>query len=210
VKVVVVEREPARLDRLLDVHGDAIFGVQGDATDDGVLRDAGVAHARGLVTALQLDQDNLFVAMSARQLNAGLRIISRASNDRAVPKLQHVGADVVISPVLIGARRMAQELLRPNVVGFLDVMSKDMESNLDIEEMVIERFSPLDGVTLATSKIRQVSNALVLGVIDAGKYTYNPPPDFALRAGMTVIVLGEREQLDKLSGHLTSRAWRTP
>jgi voltage-gated potassium channel len=202
VKVVVVEREPGRLDRLLEIHGDAVFAIQGDATDEGVLRDAGVPRARGLVSALQLDQDNLFVAMSARALNAALRIISRASNDRAVPKLQQVGADVVISPVLIGARRMAQELLRPRVVGFLDVIGKDLERNFDIEEVDIPPGSALDDVTLATSKIRQVSNALVLGVIDAGKYSYNPPPDFALRAGMTLIVLGERDQLDKLTRYV--------
>ena len=189
--VVVIERDAQSLEALNRLHGDAVLGIVGDATDDLVLRDAGVERARGLVAALHADQDNLYVALSARQLNEGLRIVSRANTDRATPKLKQAGADAIVSPTHIGGRRMAHELLRPTVVGFLDIIARDMRRNLDIEEIVIPERSPVAARTLARSKIRQESNALVLAVKDSnGDSTYNPTPDFELRAGMTLVVLG--------------------
>ena len=163
-----------------------------------MLRDAGVERAAGLVTALQLDQDNLFVALSARQLNKSLRIVSRANADRVTPKLKQAGADAIVSPTHIGGRRMAHELLRPNVVGFLDFMVRDKQRNLDIEDVPIPEDSPVVGRTLAKSRIREKSSALVLAVLSKGDATYNPRPDFRFEAGMTMVCLGEREQLDRL------------
>jgi len=201
-QVVVVEKEQKRISRLNADHGDGLLGILGDATEDGVLRDAGIEHATGLVTALELDQDNLFVALSARQLRPTLRIVSRSNSDRSVSKLRQAGADSVISPTHIGGRRMAHELLRPNVVGFLDFIARDVERNLGIEEVPIGTGSPLVGVQLSKSKIREVSSALVLAVLKGGTQTYNPPPDFEFEEGMTLIVLGEREQLERLNRHV--------
>lgn len=202
LQVVIVERDPEQLDALVKRHGDALIALGGDATDDGVLKDAGVQDALGLVAALQHDQDNLFIALSARQLNTKLRIVSRANAERVEPKLRQAGADAIVSPTHIGGRRMAHELLRPNVVGFLDIMSMDMRRNLDIEQMEIPAGSPLDGRTLRKSNIREVSSALVLAVIDAGVHTYNPPSDFLLKAGMTLVLLGEVEQIAKLQVYM--------
>ncbi len=202
-QVVVIEREQKHLERLTASHGDRFLGVVGDATEDGVLKDAGVEHAVGLVTTLQLDQDNLFVALSARQLCPTLRIVSRANADRSASKLRQAGADSVISPTHIGGRRMAHELLRPNVVGFLDFISRDVERNLGIEEVPIGAGSPLVGVRLSDSKIREVSSALVLAVVEGDTQTYNPPADFGFEQGMTLIVLGEREQLERLNRYVS-------
>ncbi|MCA9624103.1 MAG: TrkA family potassium uptake protein, partial [Myxococcales bacterium] len=196
--VVVIERDARRFEGLLKDHGERFIGIEGDATDDLVLRDAGIERAKGLVAALQLDQDNLFVALSARQINPKLRIVSRANAEKVGPKLKQAGADAVVSPTNIGGRRMAHELVRPNVVGFLDLMVRDKQQNLDIEEMPIPKESPLVGRTLATSSIREKSSALVLAVLHDGDATYNPAPSFKLDAGMTLVVLGEREQLDRL------------
>jgi voltage-gated potassium channel len=201
-QVVVIERDPEQLNRLAQKHGDSVVILVGDATDDGVLKDAGVLRAAGLVAALQLDQDNLFVALSARQLNATMRIVSRANAERAEPKLRQAGADAVVSPTNIGGRRMAHELLRPNAVGFLDIMSQDMRQNLDIEQIEIPEGSPLHGRTLRKSNIREVSSALVLAVITDGVHTYNPPSDFELRAGMVLVLLGEVAQIAKLQQYL--------
>ncbi len=202
VDVVVVEKDPEQLDGLAKRFGDQLVLLNGDATDDGVLKDAGVQRAAGLVAALHLDQDNLFVALSARQLNAGLRIVSRANSERVEPKLRQAGADAIVSPTNIGGRRMAHELLRPNVVGFLDIMSMDLRRNLDIEQLDIPRGSALDGRTLRNSRIREVSSALVLAVIDQGVHRYNPPSDFLLKAGMTLVLLGEVDQIAKLQRHV--------
>lgn len=196
--VVMVERRPEALEQLARVHGETFIGLVGDATDDGVLEEARIGTAAGLVTTLELDQDNLFVAMSARQLRADLRIVSRAS-ERAGDKLVKAGANVVINPTHIGGRRMAAELLRPNVVGFLDFMARDQQQNLGIEEVTVSASSPLAGKKLSESKIREVSSALVLAVVSGGEQTYNPPPSFQLAAGMTLIVLGELEQIERLN-----------
>jgi voltage-gated potassium channel len=200
--VVVVEKNEQSLEVLSKQHGDRLIALAGDATDDGVLKDAGIDRARGLVAALQHDQDNLFVALSARQLAPGLRIVSRANAERVRPKLQQAGADAVVSPTHIGGRRMAHELLRPNAVGFLDIMTRNMKQNLDIEQMDIPQGSPLDGRTLRKSNIREVSSALVLAVVVDGVHTYNPPSDFELKAGMTLVLLGEVDQIAKLQKYV--------
>ena len=121
-----------------------------------------------------------------------------ANADRVTPKLKQAGADAIVSPTHIGGRRMAHELLRPNVVGFLDFMVRDKQRNLDIEDVPIPKDSPVVGRTLATSRIREKSSALVLAVLSEGDATYNPRPDFQLESGMTMVCLGEREQLDRL------------
>ncbi len=200
--VVAVEKGDESLQTLAKEHGDRLIIIAGDATDDAVLRDAGIDRAGGLVAALQHDQDNLFVALSARQMNQGLRIVSRANSERVRPKLLQAGADSIVSPTHIGGRRMAHELLRPNVVGFLDIMSRDMKQNLDIEQLDIPPGSPLDGRTLRKSNIREVSSAMVLVVIHDGVHTYNPPSEFELKAGMTLVLLGEVEQISKLQGYV--------
>lgn len=204
--VVVIERNEESLKRLAADLGERLILLVGDATEDAVLKDAGIHRAAGLVAALQHDQDNLFVALSARQLNKELRIVSRANAERVRPKLELAGANAIVSPTHIGGRRMAHELLRPNAVGFLDIMSQDMRQNLDIENLDIPEGSPLHGRTLRKSNIREVSSALVLAVIDGGVHTYNPPSDFELRAGMTLVLLGEVEQIAKLQRYLASSA----
>ena len=200
-EVVVIEKSAETFEQLTRTHGDAFIGVVGDATDDGVLEEARVGVAAGLVTTLELDQDNLFVALSARQLRPDLRIISRAS-ERAGDKLLKAGANAVINPTHIGGRRMAHELLRPNVVGFLDFMSRDLERNLGIKEVTVPPDSPLAGKKLSESKIREVSSALVLAVLRGREQIYNPPPSFELAAGMTIIVLGELDQIERLTRYV--------
>jgi voltage-gated potassium channel len=196
--LVIVELDGKCLERLSKKHGETFIAIEGDATDDQILKEAGIEHAQGLVTALEHDQDNLFVALSARELNHELRIVSRANVDHVAPKLRQAGADAVVSPCNIGGRRMAHELLRPNVVGFLDFMSRDRESQLEIEEVEVLEGSPLVGLKLAKSRIREVSNALVLSVVNGGDHTYNPGPEFLFDSGMTLIVLGEGPEVERL------------
>lgn len=204
-EVVVIEQARDHLERLVARHQDRVIGIIGDATDDAILRDAGIEHAAGIVSALEHDQDNLYVALSARQLNPGLRIVARGNDERAAVKLRQAGADAAVSPATIGGRRMAHELLRPNVVGFLDLGGMSSRTrNLSIEEVLLPEGSPLVGKTLAKSGIRKVSNALVLAVFgpDEGEHTYNPPPDFQFTSGMTLIVLGERDAVERLHHHV--------
>ena len=207
-EVVVIEQAREQLDRLVIRYQDRVVGILGDATDDIVLREAGIERAAGIVSALEHDQDNLYVALSARQLNPALRIVARGNDERAAQKLRQAGADAVVSPATIGGKRMAHELLRPSVVGFLELIGPEASKarNLCIEEVVLPKGSPLQGRQLAKSNIRKVSNALVLAVFGPGDgdHTYNPPRDFVFQAGMTLIVLGERDEVERLHRYVDS------
>ena len=197
--VVAIDVNQGHLDALTRRCGQEVPMIVGDATEDEILIDCGLSRANGVITALPTDRDNLFIVVSARQLNGGLRIVSRASNERAAEKLRRAGADAVVCPNTIGGQRMAAELTRPTVVGFLDLLTRDTEEPLQVEECLIPNGSPLDGVTLARSGIRSVSNALVLAIRSSGgKHQFNPPPSASLRRGDILVILGAPHSVRKL------------
>src|SRR5207247_2448501 len=120
----------------------------GDATEDHVLVEANIAKARGVVAALTHDKDNLYVTLSARSLNPTARIVSKVIEEEAGAKMRKAGATSIVSPTAIGGRRMASEVIRPEVNEFLDQMLRDKDKNLRLEEVVIPEGSPLIGMTL--------------------------------------------------------------
>jgi voltage-gated potassium channel len=198
---VVIERDAERLARVVAEFGkDEVVHVQGDATEDDVLTKAGIAQATGLVTALPTDKDNLFVTVSARQLNPNLRIVARAIEAGTAPKLLKAGAHRVVSPNAIGGMRMVSELIRPTVVEFLDKMLRDRERNLRIEEVPVPPNSPLVGQPLRSAPIRRITQLLVIAAWEPepDRYTYNPGPDYVLTADVVLIVLGEVDDVIKL------------
>jgi voltage-gated potassium channel len=178
--------------------------VHGDATLDHVLLTAGVARARGVVAALTHDKDNLYVTLSARSLNAQARIVSKVVEDEAAPKIIKAGATSIVSPTMIGGRRLASELIRPAVNEFLDQMLRDKDKNLRLEEVVIERGSSFGGVALKDTPIRRETRALVIAARAADRtFTYNPDPEYVIAEGTTLIVLGETDSIVKLRQLLT-------
>lgn len=185
-----IDTDKERMDRLIEEHPHVPY-VVADATDDTTLVEAGVERARGVVAALPSDKDNLFVVVTARQANPGVRIVARGIELRAVEKLRKAGADAVVSPNYIGGMRMVSEMLRPHVVEFLDEMLRDKDKNLRIEEVEIVRGSPLSGQTLGGARFRQTADVLVLAVRDPSRgYVYNPGPDHVLVEAAKLIVLG--------------------
>jgi len=206
-EVVVLEHDEERLERVSRQFSQRLYAVHGDATEDELLKACGLERAEGLISALQTDRDNLFVVVSARQLNPSLRIISRSTNDRAATKITRAGADVVVCPTTIGGLRMASEMMRPTVVGFIDLIVRDSQDNqLTVEELKIPAESPLDGLRLMDSQIRRAGNVLVLSVVQLDQtHRFNPPPEFVLRSGMTLVALGELEELTQLKGYLSGR-----
>lgn len=201
VEVVVIDQDAAQLDWLQRRVKGNLIGVVGDATEDMVLQECGLERAQGIVASLQTDQDNLFVTLTARQANPELRIVSRAVGERTASKLLHAGANTVVSPNAIGGRRMAHEMLKPSVVGFMDLIVNQQEHTLTVGECPLPASTHLNNIRLAKSRIREVANVLVLSILSEDKtsYEFNPPPDFILKAGMTLIVLGERSGIDLLS-----------
>ena len=197
---VVIDRDLPHLERLSeDIQKGRMLFVHGDATDDHTLVAAGIERARGVVAALTHDKDNLFVTLSARYLNAGARIVSKIVEDHAGAKMIKAGASSVVNPAMIGGRRMASELVRPEVNEFLDQMLRDKTKNLRIEECVVPEKSRYVGISLKDSPIRRETKLLVIAIRDKERtFVYNPDPDFIIDGGTTLIVMGDTESVVKL------------
>jgi len=194
--VVVVERDPARVDQLNERN---ILHIPGNATDEENLIRAGVQRAGGLVAALKTDSDNVYVTLSARQLNPGLFIMARAGKKQSENKLLAAGANKVISPYRMGAHRIAQSILRPTVTDFLELTLMDASRDIQMEEMPVEPSSKLINVALQDSEIRKKLDLIIVAVKKAaGNMLFNPSSQTKLEAGDTVIAIGENRNLERL------------
>src|SRR5262249_48676597 len=167
-------------------------------TDEG-LRRAGVERARALVTVAGSDAENLFIVMSARLLNENLFIVARAEEENAQQKLLRAGANRVVSPYVIGGSRVAQAVLRPTVVDFIELATRTEHLELQIEESKIAPHSRLVGATLKKNRLRQDRGLIIVAIKKKlGQMVFNPPADAVIESGDILIALGHREQIDQL------------
>jgi voltage-gated potassium channel len=193
---VIIDRKAEALEGPDAANG---IPVVGDATNDEVLKRAGVERARALVTVAASDADNLYITMSARLLNEKLYIVARAEGDQAEQKLLRAGASRVVTPYAIGGTKVAHAVLRPNVVDFIELATATEHLDLQIEETTIQPHSPLTGKTLRASRLRDELGLIVVAVKKPqGHMIYTPPGEHVIEAGDTLIALGRRPQLDKL------------
>jgi voltage-gated potassium channel len=198
LRFVIIDRQP---ENLADFHLPFGIPLVGEATDDEVLKRAGVERARGLVSVAPSDADNLYVTMSARLLNERLFIVARAETEAAEKKLQRAGANRVVSPYAIGGFRVAQAVIRPAVVDFIELATRTEHMDLQIEEARIAAGSSLAGKTLQAGHLRQDLGIIIVAIKkEAGHMLFNPPGDALMEAGDTLIALGPRQQLDELAG----------
>jgi voltage-gated potassium channel len=201
VHFVVVDKDPASSELARD---ESVLFIQGDAAEEETLLEAGIERARGLVSALPEDEANVFVVLTARQLNPKLFIVSQAADERAVSKLRKTGADRVISPKLIAGRRMASLALRPSLMNFLDVIVEGEELGMRVEEVPVQPGSPLSGKSLRESGIGQHTGAIIVGInAPDGRLRLNPSATSTLSSavlgeGDVLIALGSEEQLQRL------------
>ena len=203
VDFVGIEVEEERLIHLSDTRN--FLYLQGDATDDELLGRAGIERAQGLVTCLSRDQDNLFVVISARKLNPHLKIASKAVEDNSPGKLITAGADEVVLPDHIGGLRLASGILHPQLVGFLESMTQNRQG-AQFTESIIQKDSPLDGISLKAASIQEQTGLVVVAIQDSdGAFLYNPPGDKKMMAGDALLVIANQKQLQtlhKLTGDL--------
>lgn len=203
VPFIVIESDPARAAK----YSDGWLTIIGDATEEKVLREAGIKHARGLVAATTTDAINLYIVLTARSLNPNLRIIARASEEEAEKHLLSAGADSVVSPYSFAGHRIAYSFLRPNVLDFLDVATaRQGRLDLEIEEIYVEPGSPFAGTTIGSSKIRQETGVIVLAIKREGGMTFNPAPEDRIEAGDYLIAMGEPASLRRLEQTAAARA----
>ncbi len=198
-KFVLIEDKPDIVNDIRD-HYPGIYIIEGNATKDEVLQEANIEKAGGLISALSLDADNLFVVVSARALNPNLVIISRSVEPSTESKLYNAGATYVISPNLVEGTRMASVILRPTVINFLEVMMREEGLSLRMEEISIPPHSSFNGITLAQAQIPQRTGLIVLAVKheDSARWNFNPGSNLTLKHDDKVIVLGEAEKIKKL------------
>ncbi|PJJ60212.1 potassium channel family protein [Hymenobacter chitinivorans] len=199
--VVVVEQSPDLLRDAAQDGGTAIPTVIGDATTDETLLAAGIGRARALITALPKDADNVFVALTARELNPNLKIIARASLKTSESKLLRAGADSVVMPDEIGGSHMANLVMRPEVIRFLEMMNGLGPNKLRLEELSYREIQrSYQGLSIRELDIRSRTGATVIGLKHStGEFTVSPSADIRPGPGDVLLVLGTDEQIHALA-----------
>jgi len=196
LKVVVIDKDPDRIEQLQ--KNDLLY-VEGEATDEASLIEAGVERANTLVTALGTDVDNLYVTLSARGLNPGLFIMGRSGGIGSGRKLLRAGADKVVSPYRIGARRMARMILHPTTTDFLELLRNEKIKKFQLEEIPVGSSSDLIGVSLEDLSIRQNLKLNIVAIKKAeGDILFNPSSKEMVEAGDTLIAIGSDSNIAKL------------
>ena len=177
--------------------------IEGDSVNETNLLKAGIERAKGLVAALATDADNVFLVLTARQLNPKILIMARAGNNEVKSKLTAAGADIVVSPYDIGAENMAQKIIRPNVTSFLDLALTHQRKDIQMEEIPVSASSALANVILKDSGIRQEYNLIIIAIKKADDtMLFNPSFDTKIKAGYTLIAVGEDKNLQRLEKKL--------
>jgi voltage-gated potassium channel len=202
---VVIDVSEENVNRLKEVHTDVLgemLYVVGDATEEDVLEKAGMDRARGLIAALPLDKDNLVITVIVRQRFPRVRIVARSAELKFADRMLRAGANATVSPSQIGGLRMASELIRPHVVGFLDLMLKEQGKTLRVEEIEVKPSSPWSGSALHDLNLKGRYNLLVLGlkrpaVENAMELVVNPPDNAMVDRQAIIIAMGDVKDIQR-------------
>ena len=201
---VIIEESPDKIQDIQKSEKKLLY-IEGDATHDDILREAGLEQARALVTSLPNDADNLLITFSARQLNPKIDIISRASDAGAEPKLMRAGANHVVLPEQIGGYFMATLVSKPGAIEFLSFVTNEKNTvDIAFEEIRCDDLPPVcHNMSIGELNIDPSTGTHIIGFIRAdGEFIVNPKPTEKVRVGSSLITLGTREQLDKLKTYL--------
>ncbi|HHJ11468.1 MAG TPA: potassium channel protein [Bacteroidetes bacterium] len=191
---VIIENNPLHLETLEDKQN--LLVIEGDATQEETLLEAGLERAEALITTLPNDADNLLIVITARQFNPGMTIISRASDERAEKKLKRAGATNVIMSDKIGGQRMAKLVVQPDVVEFLEKIMLQSSFDVNLEDISCEEMCDLfDHKSIRDLGIRNKSGANIIGMKKNGEYLFNPDPDVLLDKSDKLFVLGKPDQI---------------
>lgn len=192
----VVEKDPEALEKLEE---EGYLYLKGDATMDETLLKAGIKRAKGLISVVTSDTANVYITLTARGLNPGLYILARSGEEGSDIKLKRAGANKVVSPYFIGGTRMAQSILRPNVVDFIEIATGSEHMDLQMEEITIPPHSAFAGETLVSSGFRKEIGVIIVGIKKGhGKMVFNPHSQSKIEGNDTLIVLGEPGAINKL------------
>jgi len=193
---VVIDSNEKKLEALMQTHKDLL--IKGDATQEDVLIQAGIKKAKGLAALLPTDADNLYLILTARLINPSVFILSKALDEEAERKLLQIGANRVVSPFKLSGFKIAQGLIRPTLVDFIDLIIRRKELSLYMEEFTVTKESRLVERTLRECDIRKTSNIIVVAVKKPGEdIIFNPSPDIKLETGDILLVLGDEKEVSQ-------------
>lgn len=193
---VIIDQDSKMLGDFQISHGIPLVG---DATSDEVLKHAGIERARALVTVMASDAENLYTTMSARLLNSRLFIVARVEEAQSEQKLLRAGANRVVSPYVIGGNRVAQAVLRPTVMDFIELATSTEHLELQLEETRITAFSPLVGADLRSPLLKSDMKIMIVAIKKGdGKMHFNPTPETPIQVGDILVAIGRRDHLEKL------------
>jgi voltage-gated potassium channel len=176
-----------------------MLAVAADATRDDTLRQVGITRARGLIAALATDADNLFVLLSAKGLNPGIYVAARAAEEGAEDKMRRAGANSVFAPYALTGHRLAQSLLRPQVVQFLDFATNDFGTDIAIEQVTVGEHTVAASKTIKELQLGRDLGVIVMAIRTGdGRMSFNPQADTAIHPGDCLIVMGRQDSLRTL------------
>jgi len=197
MECVVIENQPASIERM---EADRVLFLPLDATVDGTLMDAGIMRAKGIVTAVGSDADNVFITLTAKGLRPDIFVLARASDEKNEIKLKRAGASRVVSPYLIGGKRMAHVLIRPTVIDFIDSAVTDGNLDLQMEECRIQPTSDLVGKNLVESNLRKDYGVIIVLIKKyGGAMIFNPQSSEVLESDDILVVLGKKDDMRRMS-----------
>ena len=179
---------------------DNILVIEGQSTEESVLEHAGIDKAKGLIATLDAEVDNIVTVLTARNLNSEIYIIANALSKSGSKKLMKVGANKTLSAIEISGNRMASLMIKPNIISFLDVVTRIGDVELDLEEVIIKSGSYLENISLLDAQIPNKTGLIVLAINkhEDKQMIFNPPIDYTFKTGDVLIVLGKEDQVKKL------------
>ena len=199
---VIVELEQDKVDKITEIGYKSVLG---DATIEKTLEEAGIHQAAGIVVCLNNDPDNLFVTLTARSLNHDAFLVSRCSQINNKPKLKQAGANKVVNPYTAGGHRMAELLISPELEDTVSLSLKQGIVDLAIDEVNLTNLNSFHGVKIKDSKIREEFNLIIVGLVNGdGSYEINPDPELQLNADHTVMIMGQKRQLEQFKDKFPS------
>jgi len=193
---VLIDTDEEKIARLKKESG--CLAIHGNANDEEVLIQAGVKRARGLSALLPSDADNLYLVLSVRLLNPSIFILSKALEDEGEKKILQIGASRVVSPYKVGGFKIAQGLIRPTLVDFMDIIIRRSELSLAIDEFIVSKHAQMLDKTLRECDVRKKANVIVIAIKKPGAgIEFNPSPDQKIGLGDTLLVLGDKDQVGR-------------
>jgi voltage-gated potassium channel len=194
IDILIIEKESVP-----EIERGEFLILQGDANNEDVLKSAGIENAKGLISVLPTDAENLFLVLSARDLNPDLFIVTRAGEESSERKILRAGADRVVSPYYTGGIRIANSILKPAVVDFIEFATKTGNLELQLEEVLLSKGSKLSEMTLEDTGIGRDMGVIIVAIKrQDGTMEFNPNSTSIINSGDTLVALGETSKLKEL------------